>query len=68
MIQNFVFHTVAKLTDNNPSGLETVAYDTVSSTIKISSQDNMTCSENIAYATTKPVSYTHLTLPTKRIV
>ena len=42
-----------KLTDNNLNPSENVVYDAVGSATELSTQDNMTCSKNIAYATMK---------------
>ena len=51
-----MFHPIAKSADNNPSCSENVAYDTIDSTIKISTPDNMTCSKNVAYVTAKQIN------------
>ena len=51
-----MLHTIAKLTNNNPSCSENVAFNIVGSTIKMSTQDNMTCSGNIAYASADQVN------------
>ena len=51
-----MLHTVAKSTDSNAIHSEIVDYENVGSTIQMSTQDHLTCSENIAYANLKQSS------------
>ena len=47
------FHNIAKSTSNNISCSEGVVCDTVGCTIRMPTQGDMTCSENIAYDSVK---------------
>ena len=47
--------TKAEIYQENPTCSENVANNTVTSTLRMPSHNKVTCSENIAYATTKTV-------------
>ena len=54
MIMTYLYTLhIAKLTENKLSSSENVMYDVVGGAVKISTQEKLTCSRNIAYATVK---------------
>ena len=54
---NIHFQISGKHTTRHLSCSENVAYDTVGSTVKRSTQANVPCSENVAYATVNKAEY-----------
>ena len=50
-----IFLQIVKVTPDNPTCSENMAYDNIGNIPKMSSQANVTCSDNIAYATVSNV-------------